>query len=251
MFSNGFGCHIRVLFGDLICTLQRCPLPRMSLSKALQRDFIGGLQTRFRCHGKLVLDTCADAKQASQVHAFLLGQSVQPTQERLKSISLEILRVITEQLSCTRAPNESIFAEIPTRPHKRIYHHRPQLQLLKFHVAVGQGNCFFTIAEIGFCTFPSLISFALRIECRLGKLIGLISKTIRLPPQPKRSYAEKDGRKNRDDGDDNRPSVPPNDATVDTQLWARTNSLPPAHSLIPLWLGWNSAMSRRPEACRA
>ena len=164
MFSNGFGCHIRVLFGDLICTLQRCPLPRMCLSKAPQPDFIGGLQARFRRQGQLVLNTCADAKQASQVHAFLLGQSVQPTQKRPKSISLEILRVLTEKLACTDASNESIFAEICSQPHKRIYHHRPQLQLLKFHVAVGQSNCFLTIAEIALGVLPYLLSFALRIN---------------------------------------------------------------------------------------
>gem|GEM_PF-3911264 len=247
MFSNGFGCHIRVLFGDLICTLQRCPLPRMGVSKPPQCDFVGGLPTGFCCHVKLILNTCADAKQASQVHAFLLGQGVQPTQKRLKSISLEILRVLTEKLACTRAPYESVFAEIRSRSHKRINHHRPQLQLLKLHVAVGQGNCFLSISEIALCSLPRILGFALRIECSLRKLIGLHSKTIRLPPQPKRSDTKKDCRKNRDDGDHNCPSIPPDNAAVDTQIRARANSFPPAHSLISLWFGRNSAMTKQPQ----
>lgn len=251
MFSNRFGCHCRILFGDLVCALQRSPLPRMSVPKAKQRTFIGGFHTRSCCNSKLVLNTCADAKQASQIHAFLLGQSVQPTEERLKSVSLEGIRVFAEFLSCTRAQDESIFAEFLPRSHEGVYQHCPQLQLLEFHVAVRQGNCFFTVAEIALCVLPDILSFALRIECRLRKLIGLISKAIGLPPQPKRCYTQKDGGKHRNCGDDNRPSIPPNDATVDAQLWARTDSLPPRHSLIPLWTRPHSAMARAPEARHA
>ncbi|CRD54399.1 hypothetical protein [Stenotrophomonas indicatrix] len=76
-------------------------------------------------------------------------------------------------------------------------------------------------------------------------------KAIGLAAKAKSGNAEEDRGNNRDSCDNYRPSIPPHDTAVDPQARARANAIPPAHSLIPLWFDWNSAMSRRPEPCRA
>ncbi|GEM_PF-3725139 len=47
------------------------------------------------------------------------------------------------------------------------------------------------------------------------------------------------------------PSIPPDHASIGSKIGALTYSIEPTHSLIPLWTGRHSAMTRQPEACRA
>lgn len=69
--------------------------------------------------------------------------------------------------------------------------------------------------------------------------------------QPQCHDTQKDGRPNREGGNEDCPSVPPNHATTDARLHARADSmpqlLPTVHSLIPLWIGRHSAMPMQPE----
>jgi hypothetical protein len=76
---------------------------------------------------------------------------------------------------------------------------------------------------------------------------GYAPETVCLTAKSKRSDPEKHSRENCECRDNYRPSVPPHDTAVDPQARARTNALPPAHSLIPLWTGGHSATPMQRE----
>lgn len=78
---------------------------------------------------------------------------------------------------------------------------------------------------------------------------GYSSEAVCLTAQPKRSDAQEHRRHNCENRDDNCPCVPPGYAAVLAWRPACTDSIPPAHSVIPLWTGRHSAMPWRAGNC--
>lgn len=76
---------------------------------------------------------------------------------------------------------------------------------------------------------------------RSAQPYGYAPEAVCLTAKPKRSNAEKYRRKDRECSDDNCPSVPPHYTAIDPQARARAKPIPPAHSLIPLWIRPHSA----------
>lgn len=74
---------------------------------------------------------------------------------------------------------------------------------------------------------------------------GYSSEAVCLTAQPNRSDAQENRCHDRENRDDNCPCIPPSYAAVLTWRPARTDSIPPAHSLIPLWTAGHSATPRR------
>ncbi|GEM_PF-3245246 len=74
---------------------------------------------------------------------------------------------------------------------------------------------------------------------------GYSSEAIRLAAQPKRSDAQEYRRHNCENRDDNCPCFPPGYAAVLAWRPACIDSIPPAHSLIPLWTAGHSATPTR------
>lgn len=100
--------------------------------------------------------------------------------------------------------------------------------------------------------YDSLVARRLSLPPIVLSICQILSGSVRgfgllvgLPTEIRNGGGGNAGNQKRSNCHDHHPSVPPNNAIVDTQWKACTNPIPPAHSLIPLWTRRHSAMPRR------
>lgn len=98
------------------------------------------------------------------------------------------------------------------------------------------------VAELGDARQPTYQSWSYR-NCNPHRTTTLVAL-------PSTGFSAGQSQRGDDGTDrtDRRPGIPPNHTPSFSGRPTRTYSIPPAHSLIPLWTGRHSAMAIRPEA---
>jgi len=109
---------------------------------------------------------------------------------------------------------------------------------------VNKQNLFFQFLNAIKRILRSPIFYRQTCLCCTRKLIGLRAKPSDCESRSKRSECPISGGKKGSEcydksnyGSNNSPSLPPNHTVIDTQSAATKKTIPPTHSLIPLWIG--------------
>lgn len=192
------------------------------------------------CDMELNDQLLAPTKELSQLHARIIGKSVQTRQNDFQAISDKpigrVRKILTSRLILRENMlRNSIFAFHFFGNESQMGFKFPELS-----AAVREGDRLLSIL-LGFrsLVFPNL-SHPLR-----G--LGSSSECVSLNTEKEDRYCRHNSNSHCSDARKRGYGIPPHDAVGYAKFLAAKDSIPLTHSMIPLWTGGHSAMPMRPE----